>query len=382
MLVSPAGNWEMLLSTQTAHDISVPGSWTVDGQSHETEFYSYEGWYRVPVDGPERRTLAAGRTLVVQTPTEYEAFQLDGMTAMLLKMQECWESATNPSPDSNKAPVEALPKPGTGAETPRDATRAVYGQARGWTIYSTTAYGEYSGCRMERGGGFDFSLTRNVGYWTFSLPVSLPQDTLADVILDIDRYSFDLRMIASSSGELTARIDPALVQRIAQAGVIQVVVNGASHGLSASGTQAAISKIGECDDRRGRTAAAAPAPSPRLPDRNAQPGIKPVPPHIRIPGGDSDAYKMGTGCPAVGSVKSPNLQDWGNITFVNRSDRAVLIYWLDYDGLPVEMAGLGRNEQIYINSTAGHFFVAKDSDFACHGGVIEVPLGENTHTIR
>ncbi len=96
---------------------------------------------------------------------------------------------------------------------------------------------------------------------------------------------------------------------------------------------------------------------------------------------EEDRLKMGAGCPALGSMPSPNVQDLGSVTFVSAADRAVTLYWLDFDGMPVEYAGLLPGEEVSFESYAGHRWIAKDFSWTCHGGVIEVPFGRSTITI-
>ncbi len=81
---------------------------------------------------------------------------------------------------------------------------------------------------------------------------------------------------------------------------------------------------------------------------------------------------MGAGCPAYGTVRSIDSQDAGDVTFVNRSDRAVNLYWLDLQGNNVEMGGMVPDESIALTSNAGHRFIAKDFSGTCLGGVWEV----------
>ena len=78
---------------------------------------------------------------------------------------------------------------------------------------------------------------------------------------------------------------------------------------------AAILKMQECVSRRGEVGRA-----------NGAPQVKP---RVIAPA-ECDAARMGAGCPAYGSLRSPDVQDTGDVTFFNRADRAVNIKWIDY----------------------------------------------------
>ncbi|HHC29825.1 MAG TPA: hypothetical protein ENK80_04575, partial [Rhodobacterales bacterium] len=145
--------------------------------------------------------------------------------------------------------------------------------------------------------------------------------------------------------------------------IMSVGMQGMRYDVSLNGTYAGSLKIVECVDRRGQVGAAASAPTPSQPV-------------------ESDTARMGAGCPAYGSYRSPNVQDAGDATFVNRSDRALSIIWIDYDGNNQEMAALQPGESTFVTSHAGHYFLAKDRDGTCHGGVLEVGFPASRFDIR
>lgn len=94
---------------------------------------------------------------------------------------------------------------------------------------------------------------------------------------------------------------------------------------------------------------------------------------------ESDALRMGKGCPAVGSIKSPGPKKptW-KVTFVNqiKPERAATIYWLNPDGEPVETEIFDEKGQAVIDTNAGQAYIVKDFDGTCYGGVHIINKGQ------
>ena len=67
MHLTPVGNWELIFSTNTPHDTSRPGQFTIDGRVYNDDFYSWEAWYRLVFDEPLRAAVAAGNSMTVTT---------------------------------------------------------------------------------------------------------------------------------------------------------------------------------------------------------------------------------------------------------------------------------------------------------------------------
>lgn len=244
---------------------------------------------------------------------------------------------------------------------------AHYGDARGWSVVSFSNGGAFVGCGMHRptqNGGF--GLVNENGNWLLTFPASLPNGAVMEMYLEVDRASFPLNATVYD-GEAQAYLTPQAADAIARGRHMETNYHGLVQTYSLKGTTAGKLKVEECIARRGNVyAVTAPAPSP-----------SPAAPQVV----ENDAYRLGAGCPAPGSFRSPDAQDWGDITFVNRSSQAVTLYWLDLSGQPVEITGLLPGESNLINSTAGHYFIAKDFQGSCHGGVIEVPYGQTVYDI-
>ena len=146
-----------------------------------------------------------------------------------------------------------------------------------------------------------------------------------------------------------------------------------------SGTSATILKIEECFAQTGRPDLQGPvfvgtaATNDIVPRDSAGNTI------------ENDAYRMGMGCPRVGTMRSPASDIPAQVEFRHgvADGTAVSVYWLDFNGEPVEMAGLfSLNPVVSLNTYVGHKFIAKDIQGTCHGGVITVGSGRTAYVIR
>ncbi|MCA0920867.1 hypothetical protein [Pseudooceanicola nanhaiensis] len=255
-------------------------------------------------------------------------------------------------------------------------SNSFYGETRGWYVSAQTTNGRFSGCVMERppvAGQLDILMKRENGQWWIAVPTQLPEGSRATIDMDVDKYS-NVMNGTVQNGFLAAPMTHEWVETIGHADRITLYMNSRANEISASGTMAAIQKVDECAINSGRSQqAAAPAPRP-MPAPTPAPMPMPVP----VP----QPAVLGANCPAPGSFVSPNMQDWGDITFVNRAGQPLTVYWLDYAGQPQEMGQVPADYQMKIQSIAGHYFVATDASRSCHGGAIEVPFGETSHDLR
>lgn len=90
----------------------------------------------------------------------------------------------------------------------------------------------------------------------------------------------------------------------------------------------------------------------------------------------------GAGCPPPGRYKSPPSQQSTTAVFTNRADRAVSLYWLDFDGKAKEYAGLLPGESSTQRTFVGHVWIAKSFDGACFGGLHMMNPGLNRIDLR
>lgn len=254
----------------------------------------------------------------------------------------------------------------------------LYSSVRGWDVFASAENGAFTGCGMMRPnqtfGMVLLNSSNNI--WALGFRTNLPNGARVSIDMDLDRYSDVLQ--ATSNGEFAgAQIQYSWVQALANGKKLWVEMENNRHMIPLRGTTAAILKVQECV---GRYNAVGFAKGPVAVAPAAQPGTPPKP-AIKQPV-ESDAARMGAGCPAYGSYRSPDAQDWGEVEFVNLTDAAVTIYWIDYNGHNVEMAGILPGEQVGFDSTGGHHWLAKDFSGTCHGGVLTLGVGKNLFNIR
>jgi hypothetical protein len=94
------------------------------------------------------------------------------------------------------------------------------------------------------------------------------------------------------------------------------------------------------------------------------------------------ANQDGPGCPHPGRHVSPRSSDRATVIFTNRADRAVNVYWLDFQGQPREYAALLPGQSYTINTFVGHLWIAKAQDRTCFGGLHAIRPGRNEITLR
>lgn len=236
-----------------------------------------------------------------------------------------------------------------------------YASVRGWNVVAVSDDGWFAGCGMSRPtNGFDFALFHSVGGWEILVPTNRRANSRVMFDMDIDRASYEVSGL--SDGVIaSAVIERYLVKNIARGRKLSFTMDGQFHLTSLHGTTAAILKVEECVANNGNP----PRPEPR-----AQPPI------------ESDTARMGMGCPAYGSYRSPNVQDRSDVEFVNFVDHAVTVYWIDFDGNNVEMASLLPGESVRFGSYAGHHWIFKDFNATCFGGVWTLSPGNNYFEIR
>lgn len=100
---------------------------------------------------------------------------------------------------------------------------------------------------------------------------------------------------------------------------------------------------------------------------------------------EDDASRFGKGCPKLGAVVSENSSKKAKVVFKYHiaSGRATTIYWLDFNGKPVEMATFDEQDNtVRLNSFVGHSFIVKDFDGTCYGDFFEVQPGKNVFEVE
>ena len=125
-------------------------------------------------------------------------------------------------------------------------------------------------------------------------------------------------------------------------------------------------KVTECHARGGRAGAEVKPAAGHAAD--VPPGVRIWPKDAAKQPVESDAAHFGAGCPAWGQYVSGPSQMATKARFMNKADRAVTVYWIDFKGLPVEYAGLIPGEEFRVDTFEGHVWIAKDFAGECLGG--------------
>ncbi len=105
MLISPAGNWETYFDDLTGHPANTefPAILMIDDRNFEETYFSFEGKFIgiLPLD--QRLALAKGTDVSFLIDNMQLDFSLNGSTAAMLKLEECWHRMTGYDPKvSNK----------------------------------------------------------------------------------------------------------------------------------------------------------------------------------------------------------------------------------------------------------------------------------------
>ncbi len=246
-------------------------------------------------------------------------------------------------------------------------SEAPYGAARGWSVVAVLHDGNYTRCSaLAPDGGMTIDLSAE-GWW-LTVP-HLPPAQQHDGSVDVDRYSFETTFFPLDNGGFGSPMEPGLVKTLKSGKLLIVNAGGMSTQHSLAGSTAAMLKVQECANNAGERPDGFSASAPAA--------VAPAPAPV-----ESDASNMGAGCPAYGSVVSPASSTPAPVTFVNRADQAVTIYWIGFDGQINEYAGTLPGESVTFDSYVGHNWLAKDFDFTCRGGVLSVAPGGSTFEIR
>jgi hypothetical protein len=261
-----------------------------------------------------------------------------------------------------KAIALALSAGITGAAAAQaDEDYADYGATRGWSILAISNDGSFTRC----GGvsdSFPFTLELSAEGWVLTVDGPLDSPPEVPAYADVDRYSFEGTFYPMSNGRYGMFMEEGMVEAMRAGDRLLVTLDGQTTEASLAGSTAAMLKIEECVERGG------------VPPRGGsigQGGPAPVAPV------ESDAARLGDGCPAFGAYASPASDVPAHVRFYNASDIAVSLYWIDFGGQIVEYAGTLPGESYEVDSFVGHYWLAKDFDGTCHGGLIEITDGLN-----
>lgn len=79
----------------------------------------------------------------------------------------------------------------------------------------------------------------------------------------------------------------------------------------------------------------------------------------------SQGQFAGNGCESIGQLRSQHSNNPTNIVFVNQSNGYRVVYWLDFNGTPVQYGALQRGEQLAISSYMTHPWMITDGPGNC-----------------
>ncbi|WP_373356110.1 hypothetical protein [Pseudoroseicyclus sp. CXY001] len=260
----------------------------------------------------------------------------------------------------------------TGLAGPAAAERVSYGTVRGWAVNANIdADGTFRNCVANNSDSMVL-LYDGLGF-TLGVPTRQP-DGERGGSLSVDGANRSALWVVNN-GQARLPLGDGLADELAEGSALFAKVGSATADrYSLDGTAATFEKLQECVERRGRArggAAAVPAaPAPA-------PAVVPMAPEPA----ESDAARLGRGCPAWGQFRSPPGNAAAEVIFRNDAEQAVSIYWIAEDGEIIEREALLPDEEVALQTFAGQYFLAKDAEGTCHGGVIQVAPGQSSFVI-
>lgn len=245
---------------------------------------------------------------------------------------------------------------------------APYAEVKGWQVDSLkdAPSGTFLGCMAssEQPSGY-LMVGQMVWGWLVRVPADKTEGYEGGVIA-VDGKAVDSQFGFAPEGAGEANISDEMVPQIGNGTALTTKINGeAPVTWRLEGSGAMIGKVKECFTNNGV------APGGKAPTSTPAPAAV-----------DSDALRMGKDCPKLGEWRSGGNTTPAHVTFVNGADLAVSVYWLDFEGKPVEYAGLLPGESYSVDTWTDHYWLAKDFDGTCHGGVIIPAPGPSIHEIK
>jgi len=251
----------------------------------------------------------------------------------------------------------------------------LYATTRGWEVFQSDMYG----CKALSPPGSDVLVIMSLvpaGNFELVLPTERADESESPVLIGIDGQEFRDEFIVFE-GNAHGVFEAPLREAMAAGNDMYVSFDSYQRlHQPLAGSKAALLKLQDCwydlIKPSPKTNRALPVALPSLgaPERGGAPvagQVQAAPPSSCLP---------------RNGVASPDVQDWGDITFENRAEVPVTIYWIDWRGDGKETAFLRPGESVFVQSRASHLFYALDALGNCHGDMIEVPLGNTTHVIE
>lgn len=232
---------------------------------------------------------------------------------------------------------------------------ADYGKAKGWAVQSVSVDGNFMRCEAMK-DDVVFMLSYSSEGWVVTVDALPGNPGEAAGSIEIDRASFPTTFYQLSDGRYGAFLDDGAAQALRAGSYVVLEVSGQVTEGPLVGSAAAMGKLEECLGNGGEAQA-------KASDGTAAPAPQPV---------ESDAARMDATCPNPRDFVSPASDQAAPIEFVNKSDIAISIYWIDFDGQLQEYAGTLPGESVTLESYVGHTWLAKDFNGTCHSSILVV----------
>jgi len=241
---------------------------------------------------------------------------------------------------------------------------------RGWQVEALTDSQGFLGCGGTSDQPFGvIAVVRSRDGWLLWVPTS-QTESFEGAVVTIDRRVIDAQVGFLPEGVGEIFLTDQAIGWLSQADEVTVAINNdytATWGLL--GSAAMITKVNECYQNRGTVRSTSTA-APRKQAPKAAPPVV-----------ENDALRAGVNCPRPGSVASSGNATPANVRFVNVTGVAINLYWLDFDGQPVEYAALLPGEDYSVETWSEHPWLARDFNGTCYGGVIYPPAGNSVWEI-
>lgn len=332
------------------------GQVTVGATTARVTWSTGEGYARTVAPVEIMGVIAAGSEMTTRFGNAPpESWSLAGTAAAMGKVSECWGTAGGTIGMATVPHAEDM----SGEETSELDYRP-FTTTPGWTVDAVFA-AEYFG-RCEASSDHGVTLGYSADGWDVAVP--MPEwGAPTPGILGVDKADQQVTW-ALTDYRATTMVTQDWMGLIAQGRQMTTQIGQApAEYWELAGAREALNKVVDCWNAGGVAPGTAAVPVPPQP-------------------AEDDASRLGTGCPAWGTVQSPASNTPSRVTFVNGVDHAVSVYWIGFDGTLTEYAGLLPGETYVVDSYAGHMWLAKDFDATCFGGVLMVPTGGGTIAIR
>ena len=365
--------------TKNGYAVQINGQMALnDGPEWGIEFSADgDGWasYFTQDDQAFEKQLRSGSKLELNMDRGWQAFSLKNSSAALDMVIDC---ANNNGRRPAKRVAQYKPQVQTAINTQGfsdivnvpNSTEHKYASVRGWDVYGGNVGGQFEYCVAEKNDGgsvLRFGVDKNFGQWQLAVPYPARREWEGQ--LEIDGNAQFTQGTSDGQWSIAWLNNAYDLERIRNGNVLILDIGKASIDHTLRGSAAVILKIEECVNNRGKR--------PRVVAKR----ISKPRNNYQV---ESDAHRMGTGCPRLGTVFSPNSNTPATIEFIDQAsqaDGAKQVYWIDGQGNPVSIS-IFDNRRANISSYTGHKFVVKNFDGRCFGGVYEVRAGHNRFFIR